>query len=91
MHSEKHFSVAETITLYKEKETHLLIENLLVLSFPGNSFTPLDLKSPDRFTAQQKKTNTIRHIFIRCRSALKSLLQNYVSDSLSNKVIYLQD
>lgn len=38
-----------------QETSDLLIANLLVLSFPGNSFTPLDLKSPDRFTVQKKK------------------------------------
>lgn len=36
------------------KSSDSLIENLL-LSLPGNNFTPLDLKSTDLFTGQREK------------------------------------
>lgn len=38
----------------KKKLKDLLKDSLLVLSFPGNNFTPLDLSSPELFTGREQ-------------------------------------
>lgn len=40
--------------LHKKNIKDLLKDSLLVLSFPGNNFTPLDLSSPELFTGREQ-------------------------------------
>lgn len=39
---------------YIRKIKDLLKDSLLVLSFPGNNFTPLDFSSPELFTGREQ-------------------------------------